>query len=403
MLALLSQALSSGRSIGFAIVSAQLLDANDFGLLAIVVTLAIGASGLLRAAASHPLALVNEPPDGDLLASATRYQAVLAAAITTPLAGALLIAGVPNVLWLGALLFPLVAAQDGVRVSSLNLGRSVFAVSTDAIWVVLLAIAMGWCLATDVDSPALLVVVWAASAALAAVAVLVGTRSGPMISMRTFHSTFAGLGRNLTGQVALEIIPTRVLPVVIASTVAVEAAGSIRAAESLLGGATVVWSAVSLSTLRQARRRHIDDGERATFGFVAKINLLAVGSVVINSLIVWSLSDSIGEALFDDTWAGASAFIGPVAVLLLGQIALGVVSTTLRASLHLDDARRMLMIAAGLAVATAPASAVIWNPEWGLVADGLSLVVASVYGYSKVTGRRSDRGEEHEVRPASAR
>lgn len=404
---LVSQSASSGRSILFAVVAARLLDADDFGLVAIVVGGAIAANGLLRASSSHPLALVDDPPPGDVLTAAVRHHVALATVGAGVLAVVAIAACAPGELIAGAALFPLVALHDGVRISALNLGRGVMAAAVDGAWVLLLGAALVWAIVGDEQRPTVLLVVWALSAGASAAVVLFAHRridGRPVVGVCDHRDAYEASGRRLAWQLLLESIPVRMLPLVVTAVIAVRDTGALRGAESLLGGATIVWSAVSLSVLRQARGRARDHGDVAAFRLVAAVNAVASLAVVVNAVIVVALPDDVGEQVLGDTWAGASEIMPAVAALLLAQVVLGAVATWQRATGRDTDVRRMLSVAAVASLATVPASAGLFGVRAALLVDAGCLVLAGGLGAWWVRGgpARERTDDDHEERPARA-
>lgn len=380
-----SQALSSGRSIGFALVCAVLLEADQFGLVAIVMGTAIAANGLLRAAALHPIALLDDAPEGDVLSGAVRYQAILASALGAIGVMVAVLAQAPGALIVGAACFPLVAVHDAVRIAALNLGRGALAAVVDGVWVVGLGLAVAGIAALGDDrSTVALIVSWGVTAGVSGAALLVidriRRRAPAPVAVSVYADTHGRLGRRLAVQLFLETIPTRMLPLLVAALIAVREAGSLRGAESLLGGATIIWSAISLSVLRQARVRARNGDDRAVLGFVARTMALPVVAVLLNAGAALALTDSLGERLLGDTWAGSIDLLPVVAALLAAQVVLGVVATAQRATHRDDEVRSMLAIGAAGSLVVVPLAGLLGGIHQALLADALCLFVAAAIG-----------------------
>ena len=382
-LALISQVLSSGRSVLFALSTARALDADAFGVISFVVLFSLAVNGLLRAAAAHPLALVAHS-ESRLLSVAVTYFVLLASVIAAPAA---LIAGVSferPVLALGLLLYPFVAAQDAVRVCSLNLGLGKVAVLVDGTWLVLLAGALISLHVGDQLSSSWVLLAWAATAFAAASIGIPRRQFVDLAALRSYRERTRKVGREMTWEVLFETIPTRIMPLVAVSLLSVEAAGSLRGAETVLGGTAIVWSALSLSSLRSARSNFTTTGMSSAFRHVSSTMSWAFVALAGNVALLLLSRDLIGVWLLGDAWDSARAILVPVALLLGSQITLGICSLTFRSALLIPEGVRMNMTAAALAAVTVPIGVVTFGLRGGLAADAGSIFIASLIGLRRI-------------------
>lgn len=381
-LAFVSQALSSLRAIVFVIVSANALDAHEFGQVALVITIGFAVTELLRAATSHPLALSSsrEGMEGALGASVVSYVglAVVLAVIAAIAAGAL---SVFDPFGIGALAYVGIAAQDSIRTGSLNVGAAARAVAADVIWLVLLAVALLVVLLAGASAAGVLVA-WGVSALLTAVISIVwsGVYQTTRTDVEAYLRSERQIGVKMAAQVGLETIPTRVLPAVAAATIAVSEAGSIRGAETLLGAATVAWSAVAVSVLRPARQHARSAGIRTSLRYVVSWMAVPLVIVAVNAVAVLLLPDRIGDALLGETWDGSRRLVIASSLLLASLIALSIITQTFRAVLMVGSATRVVFIAAVLASISVVPAGSRWGADVALIADAASVSIAVIIG-----------------------
>lgn len=390
----ISQAVSSARNVLFLILSARELGADEFGQVAIVTTAAITLNELLRAAASHPLALLFDDcptQDNDPLERATAFHASLALTIGLGLAVACLavVRSSAPALIVGAVAYAPVAIFDALRVGSINRGRPGRALALDAAWAALLLPGLFITLRSYSTAPGSLVV-WGATAAIVVVAGVasIGLRPQPSAALPYWRDV-RSVARSLVVQVSLESVPTRIGALLIAAVVGTAVAGSIRGAEVLLGGASMIYSGVAAASLRDSRQTQVTKGHRAVVQLLSRRFGVVLGVLATNLVIVLLLPNAVGEAILGESWLGASAIAPANALLLAGLIAFAAISVAIRSSLEMGALVRIDLVGALAVLAFVPAIAYFNGAETALAANGL--IVWAMFGLGVVQLRRSLR------------
>ena len=380
-----SQALSSVRSLAFLVIAARSLSPDQFGYVAIVTTATIALNEVLRAAASHPLALmfddVSTDDDGPL-ASAVSFHLLVASVAGVVAAGVLLVGGPEggSSLVAGCLVYGLVAWLDALRTGSINRGRADRSVKIDAIWTVLLLGVLPFALERW-SSALAAVLVWGATAGLSALATTLLCRLPVSVqSAASYWARVRDVARPLVGQVGLESVPSRLGPLAIAAIVGTQAAGSIRGAEVLMGGAAMVYSGVSAASLRLAREQFVSDSFRSVVRSVAKQYGVVLAAVGVNLAIVLVLPERLGVALLGESWGGASSFAPIQALVLASLVVFAIVSVVMRASLAMGALVRIDLAGAVLASLLVPSATVLGGGKVGLAMIALVALAMALIG-----------------------
>jgi len=388
----ISQAVSSARNVLFLVLSARALGVEDFGQVALVTAATITLNEILRAAASHPLALLfnDAPTTDDLpLERAVSFQSALAVAVGLGAATPALLFGA-GALAIGAVAYIPVAVFDALRVGSINRGRPARALAFDAAWAVLLVPILAVALSSSASARTALLV-WGATAAIVTVIGLlsIDLRPTPSAAVPYWHEV-RSVARSLVLQVGLESIPTKMAALLIAAVAGATVAGSIRGAEVLLGGASMVYSGVAAASLRDGRRAHADHGVGHVVRLLAKRFGFVLAVLAANLGVALVLPDPVGRAILGDSWAGAKSIAPENAFLLAGLISFAAISVAIRSSLQMRALVRIDLVGAVGVLAVVPAVAELVGAEAALAANGVIVWMMVGLGAIQINRRLRD-------------
>jgi O-antigen/teichoic acid export membrane protein len=388
----ISQAVSSARNVLFLVLSARALGVEDFGQVALVTAATITLNEILRAAASHPLALLfnDAPTTDDLpLERAVSFQSALAVAVGLGAATPALLFGA-GALAIGAVAYIPVAVFDALRVGSINRGRPARALAFDAAWAVLLVPILAVALSSSASARTALLV-WGATAAIVTVIGLlsIDLRPTPSAAVPYWHEV-RSVARSLVLQVGLESIPTKMAALLIAAVAGATVAGSIRGAEVLLGGASMIYSGVAAASLRDGRRAHADHGVGHVVRLLAKRFGFVLAVLAANLGVALVLPDPVGRAILGDSWAGAKSIAPENAFLLAGLISFAAISVAIRSSLQMRALVRIDLVGAVGVLAVVPAVAELVGAEAALAANGVIVWMMVGLGAIQINRRLRD-------------
>lgn len=322
--ALTDQGISSFTNFALGVLIARSVSQDDFGAFSLAFSTYLVVLNLARAVATQPLVIrfsgvpVSDWRRGSAAASGTMLVAGMLAGIlclgiglvTGPRVG-------PTFVALGIAL-PAILVQDAWRFAFFAAGRDRDAVLTDLAWAVGLVVIL-----TLVSSlspgTAQFVLGWGASAALAA---LVGSwRSGLRprpLAVRSWIREHSDLVGRFSLEVVLGLAAPQAAVYVVGLTAGLAAAGSIRAAQLILGPMHVLLQAAHLIAVPEGvriRRNHPGLFRFAISIFSAGLALGILAFVVM--LMV--MPDAIGVGLLGESWHLARLVLLPLGLSLAAQ------------------------------------------------------------------------------------
>jgi O-antigen/teichoic acid export membrane protein len=208
-----------------------------------------------------------------------------------------------------ALVFPGLMVQDSCRMAAFTLGRPQLAALMDAVWTAVQFGLLVILIHNGRHEVGGLILAWGGAAAVSALLGVAVLRARPVLSRALgwvrehwdlirylLPEYFLGLGATQFGILLVGVI---------ASATAV---GSLRAAQVLLGPLGIVGLAVfQFAVPEVARRTSAATRWLLTLaaGLSGGLGLLTIGYVTLMLL----LPDTVGVALFGDSWAGAAAVL----------------------------------------------------------------------------------------------
>lgn len=199
--------------------------------------------------------------------------------------------------------------QDTQRLTFFALGKSWGAVVIDGVWNLVLFSVLAALILSGITSLGPLVLAWGGSAALAAGVGVWLLKVGPRLRGCTgwIRET-----RDLTGYLLAEYVlglgASQVSILLVAVIASEEAVGSLRAAQTLLGPLGILGAACFSFTVPEiARRTHLTPQQRVLAGHAVSGLMGLAAAVYVGALLL--LPDSAGEALFAESWGGASTVL----------------------------------------------------------------------------------------------
>ena len=384
---LADQALSSATNFALAIVVARTVDARAFGAFGLAFAAYILAVGTSRAVVNEPLAIRFSSKSkteqrracGQAVGAALTF-GVVGGAITS--AAAMLVGGpTRGTLLAFSVCLPGLLMQDAWRSAFLTLGHPKRAFLNDLVWAALQAGGMAVVLRGD-PTPGVLVAVWGGAAAVAAIAgslqaglpPVLGALSGWLHHHRDLWPRLSTEFWVMTGMWQLTIFAVGALA-------GLEAVGSIRGAQTLLGPLNLFFLAVPLVLLPEAARLYAEHPTRLV-NMSAMVGAALAALAVLAGVAALLVPGDLGRQLLGPTWEGTRVVLLPTALFLastganlgalLGLRAKGATDASLRARLVVSPvvviggltggaAGGAVGAATGLAVANWVATIVWWR------------------------------------------
>jgi len=378
------QAASSLTNFAMGIVVARTYGAADLGVYGLVFTTYLVALNVARASTIEPLLIRFSNTDGATWRDATERMSGLSLIVGVGSGAICLAFGVVVGGTLGAcfaalgVALPGLLVQDAWRFAFISNGRPRDAFLNDAAWGLLLLPVVVLLVRADQPGIASLVLAWGLTGTLAALLGIAqaGLRPRPG-GARAWITAHGDLGRPLTAQAIISLGAGQFSAYGIAIVAGLAAAGTLRAAQLLMGPAVFVTQALQLVAVPEARRllaRSPAALVRAlvVYAFAVSALLFACG------LFFVLLPDQAGTALIRQNWEPAKGVMLAVAfswvtewVRVAGALGLRV----------LAQGNRLLVVGAigsAASLAGAVGGAAIGGAFGGAVGTGLGTAVGAV-------------------------
>lgn len=338
------QILSSGTNFALGILIARVVSVSNFGIF----TLAFAAyqifCGIARALVSEPF--VVRFTRNDLFTEKSPIRRATGASLVIGilvgvgmcLVAFLLTGESRNSFLVMGLAMPALLLQDSWRFVFFAAGRPTYATLNDGVWTVFQLALVTILIASGHSNIALLLGAWCASAAMAAVFGLIQARAipNPRAGITWIAST-RDLGARFFAEFAIGNGSSQIMLWLVGLTAGILAAGSLRAAQLLLGPPRIMvtaYSAIIPEGVR-FRKRHPSLFPAAVVVFalvLGGVNLLWGGIFLV-------VPERVGEALLGKSWASAQPLI---LILAVGAAAFGVQTAAIAALRVLAAANRSL-------------------------------------------------------------
>jgi hypothetical protein len=284
---------------------------ENFGQIALLLTLLTAAIGVLRGALGTPLLLMAGRARSEIRREGSF--AVTTALLISPIVGGLIwiVAGsgilVPAILIVIAT--PIVLAEDVLRYVAIAQGRAHLAAFWDGVW---LAGSAALLVATWVHLPVAtttyLIGGWTALAFLALVGLLVGVHVGPRLRQyrawisdgwqhRARYGTESGLEQTMLFAVLLFV----------AVILSPEATAALRGASALLAPVAIASSAVPLVVIPESKR--LDMPPPRVWNALARIALVVSSGSLLIGAAIYLMPPAVGELVLGRTFEAAQAIV----------------------------------------------------------------------------------------------
>lgn len=315
---LIDQLLSSVTNVIMSILVARNVSADGFGFFSVAFLLFSLTIGVVRCLVEMPLSIRNASDVGE------QRQRTAADALGASVALALPVSLVLLFVWalrggdLGltlaalALTMPALVTQDTARFAFFAWGRPELATLSDFIWAVV-QFLLSWALiVTGHATAASLVFVWGLGALAALIVASFQLSAWPrlaaVVPWVAKHKDITGY---MLGQFAVTQGAAQGGVLLFGGVMGVANIGAVRAAQTLTGPLAIVSNAATTYGIPQVARHGKMPRRAMALATAVSSAMFLVGLVYTAVLLL--LPDSVGNAMFGDSWAGASSVLLAVA------------------------------------------------------------------------------------------
>jgi len=322
--ALVDQGISSFTNFALGILIARSVSADDFGAFSLAFATYVVIVNLARAIGTQPLVIrySGVPPADWRRGAAAAMGTMFTSGVVIGLlciVGGLLGGGTAGATFVAlGIALPALLVQDGWRFVFFAGGRDRDAVFTDFVWAVAL---IAFLVVATRLSPGVTgaVLGWGASAVVGG---LVGAWRAGVVPRARATRSWLHEHRDLVGRYSAEVLiglgANQATIYVVGLTAGLAQAGSLRAAQILLGPMHVVLQAAHLIAVPEGVRIRMRRPER----FRLAIGGLSLGLATVVGLWVLVLAllpVGVGQALLGDSWAEAQLVLVPLGLALIAQ------------------------------------------------------------------------------------
>ena len=395
--ALFDQGLSSLTNFALGVLIARSVSASDFGAFSLAFATYLVILNLARAIGTQPLVIrysAVDPVDwrrGAAAATGTMLATGIVAGIgcigigllVAPPAGTTFIA-------LGVAL-PLLLVQDAWRFAFFAAGRGRDAVVTDLVWAIVLVATL--IVLTEVaPGSSFAVIGWGVSAGVAA---MVGAWRSRVVPRPAATRAWLREHDDLVGRYSAEVLvglgASQAAIYVVGATAGLAQAGSIRAAQILLGPMHIVLQAAHLIAVPEG----VAIRKRSPGKFKLAIAALSAGLAIV--ILAWVIALSlmpaeVGRFLLGDSWESAQVVLFPLGLALVFQGISGGGLVGLRVLADAKTSLRARVLDASIGLVLAVGGGLLGGAvgaAWGFAAGGA--VSALIFTTAFVRSERRHR------------
>src|SRR5664280_228888 len=305
------QVVSSVTNAVLSFLVARSVSASAFGAFAVAFTLYSLFVGFNRSTTTAPLGIRYSDAEDDAFRPAAI--AATGSSLALGLVGGLglVVAGLflngslrASMLAMGSVL-PGLLAQDSWRYVFFAKGRPISSTANDGVWAMAQLMAVGWMLASGVQTAAPLILAWGGSATVAAAFGLFQTKITPDPRRAlTWTRQHKDLARYMSAEYVTVQGSAQAALLLIGGIGGIGVVGSLRAAQVILGPKTILAvGMISYAVPEFSRRRELSAPGRLR-------TASALSAFVVLAGLAWAtvmllLPESIGRSLLGDTWSGA--------------------------------------------------------------------------------------------------
>jgi O-antigen/teichoic acid export membrane protein len=380
------QALSSLTNFALGVAVARSVSAVDFGAYAIVFSIYLVALNVTRHLSVQPIAIRYATADAAGWRSATAASMGLVVVLSVAIGLAFLAAGAVSGGVVGGALIALgltltgLLMQDAWRLAFFAAGRGAAAFVNDAVWTLVLFPGFLVLGALGLHSSLFaILLLWGISGCVAAVVGVVQSRVTPDVTRaRAWWREHRDIGPRYLAAELLPLVAAQGVVFVLGLVAGLAAAGSLRAAQLMLGPLNILTMSVYFVVVPMAARIYAERPSRLR-GTAAGVSLLTVGATLVLTMAVLVFPEALGPLLLGESWPGAELVFVPVAVAAVGRtLGLGprtglLAMAQARRTLRLTSVESVLAVVAGSAGAVLAAAS---GAAWALAVVSVAMAVA---------------------------
>lgn len=394
------QGVASLTTFGLSVLVARTVDTSDFGFFALLYSVYFVIVGMSRSLASEPLLIRYPGRATDVLRQAFRQSTgvALAAGLLT---GALVVMAMPllsgerrlAVAALG-LSLPALLAKDAWRYCFFTMGTPLQAVLNDGLWSLSQLAGVAALAATGHRHLAQLIGVWGASAAACA---LIGAWQCRVLPRPDLALPWLRRHWDLAPRYATEFLveggmqqATFWFAGVFAGLVA---AGSLRAAEILLGPTRVLMQAAPAAVVPEGARTGLYSGDRL-LPAVRSASLALIGAVLMWSLLLLMLPAHAGGQVLGQTWKSTRPILLPVTVSFAAMAAATGAAIGLRILAAAQRSLRVRLLVAPLTLGLAVIGMLAHGALGAAVGSAVGNVIATAFWWTELHQELTERRDK---------
>jgi O-antigen/teichoic acid export membrane protein len=378
------QALSSLTNFALGIAVARSVSAEDFGAFAIAFSTFLVALNVTRQVAVQPIAIRYATADGQTWRRVTGASTGLVLLLAIAMGIVFVVAGIAigprsgtSIVALGVTL-PGLLLQDAWRLTFFAAGRGAAAFVNDLTWVVVLFPGFLVLGALGLHgSLVAIVLLWGISGCVAALAGIVQSQVIPDPSRAmAWLREHRDIGPRLLASELIPLAATQGVIYVLGLVAGLAAAGSLRAAQLLLGPLNILTMSLYFVAVPFGARQYAERPNRLR-GTAATISTLMVGATLALTIAILVVPDGLGPLLLGESWPGAALVFVPVAIATIGKNLGYGPRTGLLAMAMASRTLRLTVFEAGAALVAGTVGAIAGSASgaaWGLA------VVSGVVG-----------------------
>lgn len=382
------QALSSLTNAALTILVGRSVDATAFGAFAVAFLIFTFTIGVSRTTITDPLMIrfsaSPAEPRTEATSRATAMALILGLVVGICSMAIGLLIGLDHVLGQAicavGFALPGLLLQDAWRYAFFADGRPRRAALNDLVWAIIQFSGIFWLLSTDHGSVFTLILVWGASAWVAAFFGIWQSSVVPAVARAfSWMSQHRALSWRLGADYAVNQGAYNIANVAITPVASIEAVGALGAGRTLLGPLNLLYSGTTSFVLpHMVRSLHAGTLRRIVLLTSAALGLLTA----VWTLVLRFMPTSWGEFLLKENWAGAHSVILPLGWLMLMVGVCYGPSLGLRARAEANRLLRVTMIQAPLQIVLGVSGAWLGGAvgaAWGFAlvqTIGLGLMVA---------------------------
>jgi hypothetical protein len=288
---------------------------QEFGQIALLLTLLTAAIGILRGALGKPLLLKAGGAQSDIRREGSL--AVTSALLVSPIVGGLMWAVEGPGIRLPAIFVicatPIVLVQDVLRYVAIAEGRPYIAALWDGVWFVGSAALLGatW-LHLPLATTTYLLGGWTALAFIALVGMLIAVRIAPRLRQyRAWISDGWQHRARYGADSGLEQTTAFALLLFVAIVLSPEVVAALRGATALLAPVAVTASAIPLVMIPQSKRQNLPP--RRVWNSLARIALATTSGTILLAVALSFLPSAVGRLVLGSTFDATQSIIPLVA------------------------------------------------------------------------------------------